>query len=85
MYDFRNFRKIKTFGRDIFEGNVTLDETNIERDNLLRDIRSFHSRTRPQNDAKMQQKILEKNFLKTCINFVKQEKYFLMILKIEYF
>ena len=52
----RNFRTIKTFGRDIYEGNITLDEANIDQDNLLMGIRNFNSRTRPQNDMKIQEK-----------------------------
>ena len=55
-YDFRNFQTIRTFGRDIYEGNVTLDEASIEQDNLLEDIKNFSSRTRPQNNMKIQEK-----------------------------
>ena len=63
IHNFRNFRTIRTFGRDIYEGNITLDEASIEQDNLLRDIRNFSSRTRPQNDMKIQEKnIVLKNF-----------------------
>ena len=65
-YDFRNFQTIKTFGRDIYEGNITLDEANIEQDNLLRDIRNFNSRTRPQNNMKIQEKNI---VLKNLFNF----------------
>ena len=50
-YNFRNFRTIRTFGRDIYEGKITLDQ-----ENLLTDIKSFESRTRPQNDMKIQEK-----------------------------
>ena len=55
-HNFRNFRTVKTFGRNIYEGNITLDEANTDQDNLLRDIRNFNSRTRPQNDMKIQEK-----------------------------
>ena len=37
-YDFRNFQTIRTFGKDICEGNITLDEASIEQNNLLEDI-----------------------------------------------
>ena len=78
----RNFQTIRTFGRDIYEGNITLDEASIEQDDLLREIGNFNSRTRPQNDMKIQEKKL---FLKTCINVLKEEKYFLLDLIVEYF
>ena len=55
-YNFRNFWTVRTLGRDIYEGKITLEETNIDQDNLLRDIWNFINRTRPQNDSKMQEK-----------------------------
>ena len=51
-YNFRNFRTIKAFGRDLYEGKITLEEANEDQDNLLRDIRNFNYKTRPQNDKK---------------------------------
>ena len=64
-YNFRNFRTIRTFGRDIYEGKITLEEANIDQDNLLRDIRNFNNKTRPQNDRKIQEKkIVLKNLYK---------------------
>ena len=51
------------FGRDIYEGKITLEEANIEQDNLLRDIRNFNNKPRPQNGRKIQEKkIVLKNF-----------------------
>ena len=61
---------MKTFGRDIYEGEITLEEANIDQDNLLRGIRNFSNKTKPQLDNKIQEKNL---FLKTCINFLKEE------------
>ena len=81
-YNFRNFRTVRTLGRDIYEGKITLEEANIHQDNLLRVIRNFNNRTRPQNDREMQEK---KIVLKTCINFLRQERYFLTALIAEYF
>ena len=48
----------------------------------MRDIRKLNNKARPQNDKKIQEKKL---FLKTCISFLKQEKYFLTALIAEYF
>ena len=35
IYNFRNFWTIKTFGRYIYEREITLEEANIDQDNLL--------------------------------------------------
>ena len=64
-YSFKNFQTIRTFGRDIYERKITLEEANIDQDNLLRDIRNFNNKTRPQNDNKIQEKkIVFKNLYK---------------------
>ena len=64
-YNFRNFWTVRTLGRDIYEGRITLEEANIDQDNLLRDIRNFNNETRPQNDNKIQEKkIVLKSFYK---------------------
>ena len=57
-------------------------EADIEQGNLLEDIKKFNSRTRPQNDDK---KNKNKLFLKTCVNVLKEVKYFLMTLLVKYF
>ena len=47
-YNFKNFRTVRTFGRDIYEDKITLEEASIDQDNLLRDIRNFNNKARPQ-------------------------------------
>ena len=81
-YNFRNFQTASTLGRDIYEGKITLEEANIDQDNLLRDIRNLNNKTRPQNDRKIQEK---KVVLKNLCKFLRQEKYFLTALIAEYF
>ena len=56
IYDFRNFRTIRTFGKDIYEGKITLKEADENQSNLLYEIRNFKDKTRPQNDDKKQEK-----------------------------
>ena len=66
-HNFRNFRTVRTFGRGIYEGKITLEEANIDQDNLLRDIRNFNNKTRPENDRKIQEKkIVLKKLYKFC-------------------
>ena len=77
--NFRNFRTIRTFGRDIYEAKITLKEADEDQSSLFNEIRDFHYKTRPKNDNKKQEKKL---FLKTCINFLRQQKRFLMVLMI---
>ena len=57
-------------------------EAGIEQGNLLEDIKKFNSRTRPQNDDKKKK---NKLFLKTCVNVLKEVKYFLMTLLVKSF
>ena len=52
----KNFRTIRTFGKDIYESKTTLHDANIDQDNLFRDIRNFNYKTRPQLDNKIQEK-----------------------------
>ena len=37
-YSFKNFQTIKTFGRDIYEGKITLEKANEYQTNLLAEI-----------------------------------------------
>ena len=55
-YDFRNFRTIRMFGRDIYNGKITLEEANDEQSNLVNSVRNFNSKTRPQNNKKKKRK-----------------------------
>ena len=55
-YSFRNFRTIRTFGRDIYEGKITPKEVDKDQSNLLYEIMKFNNKTRPQSDKKKQEK-----------------------------
>ena len=82
-YDFRNFQTIRTFGEDIYEGEITFEEADEDKSDLLNSIRDFKNKTRPQNNRKKNKK--KKLFLKICIIFLRVEKKFLMVLKVKYF
>ena len=81
-YSFQNFQTIKTFGRDIYNGEITLKEADEEQSSLLNEIRKFRDKTKPQDQEKKQEK---KTFLKTCITFLRAEKKSLMLLIVKYF
>ena len=81
-YDFRMFNTIRTFGEDLYEGKITLEEADEDQSDLTDMINEFTKETRPRNSRKKQ----EKNPLqKACIIFSMQEKWFLMALKANYF
>ena len=82
-YDYRNLRTIRMFGRDIYEGRISLEKADEDQSNLMNEIRYFDTKTRPQNDDKKNEK--KKLFLKTCIIFLRQEKKLLVGLKAKYF
>ena len=41
MYIYKHFQTIKTFGRDIYEGKVTIEEANEYHTDLLAEIINF--------------------------------------------
>ena len=47
---------MRTFSRDIYEIKITLEEAKTGQNNLLKDIRNFNNKTRPQNYKKIQEK-----------------------------
>ena len=47
-YSFQNFRTINTFGRDVYNGKLTLKEADEDQSNLLVEIMNF----KKENPAK---------------------------------
>ena len=47
-YNFRNFQTIKTFGKDIYNGEITLKKADKDRSDLLNGIKNFSDKTRPK-------------------------------------
>ena len=81
-YSFKNFQTIKTFGRDIYEGEITIKEADEYEANFLTEIINFRKNTKPRSQEKNEKKKL---FFKNCIIFLRVEKKFLMLLKAKYF
>ena len=69
---------IKTFGQDIYEGEITIKEADEYQADLLTEIMSFRKNTKPRSEEKKNEK--KKLFFKTCIIFFRVEKKFLMLL-----
>ena len=79
---FKHFQTIKTFGRDIYEGKITIKKADEYQADLLTEIMNFRKNTKPRDQEKNEKKKL---FFKTCIIFLRVEKKFLMLLKTKYF
>ena len=73
---------IRTFGEDIYEGKITLEEADEDQSDLTDEINKSIKETRPKKyDKKQEKKLLQK----TCVIFSMQGKWFLMGLKAKYF
>ena len=48
-YSFKNFRTINTFGGDIYDGTITLEEAGKNQTNLLAEIMNFRKNSRPRS------------------------------------
>ena len=55
-YSFQNFRTIRTFGRDIYNGEITLKEADEDQASLLNEIMNFSDKTKPQDQEKKKKK-----------------------------
>ena len=52
-YSFQNFQTIKTFGRDIYNGKITLKEAHEDQVNLLVEIMNFNNKTKSHDPKKI--------------------------------
>ena len=77
---FKNFQTTKAFGRDIYEGKITIKEADEYQKDLLLEIMNFRKTKESRKKNKE-----EKLFLKTFIIFGRQEKKLLTLLKAKYF
>ena len=55
-YSFKNFQTIKTFGQDIYEGKITIKETNEYQADLLVEITNFKKNTKTKKSRKKTRK-----------------------------
>ena len=82
-YSFENFQTIKAFGKDIYNGTITLREADDYQTDLLIEIMNLKKKQQQQEVQKKNKK--KKLFFRTCINFLMVEKNFFMLLKVKYF
>ena len=55
-YSFKNFQTIKAFGRDIYEGKITIKEADEYQADLLTEIMNFRKNTKPRSQEKKREK-----------------------------
>ena len=55
-HNFKIFQTINTFGRDIYNGKITLKEGDKDQSSLLVEIMDFKKKTKPKTPEKKQQK-----------------------------
>ena len=55
-YSFKIFQTIKTFGRDIHEGKILIEEANEYQTDLLAEIMNFRKNTKPRSQEKKTRK-----------------------------
>ena len=55
-YSFKNYKTTKTFGRDIYEGKITIEEANEYQTDLLTEIRNFRANVKPRSQKEKQEK-----------------------------
>ena len=55
-YDFRKFNTIRTFGEDIYDGKITLEEADKNQSDLIDEIENFNDRTRRKSYKKKKEK-----------------------------
>ena len=56
IYDFRKFNTIRTFGEDIYNGKITLEEADEDQSDLVDEINNFTKKTKPRDNEKKQEK-----------------------------
>ena len=55
-YSFKNFQTIKAFGRDIYEGKITIKEADEYQADLLTEIMSFRKNMKARSQEKKREK-----------------------------
>ena len=62
-YDFRKFNTIRTFGEDIYNGKITLEEADEDQSDLTDEINEFTKKTRLKSDKKKRKREIVKENL----------------------
>ena len=55
-YNFKKFQVIRVFGKDIYNGEITLEEADKDQPKLVEKINDFIKKTKPRNKEKRREK-----------------------------
>ena len=56
MYDFQQYKTIRSFGDIIYTGKTIIDETGMDQTNLLEIMLKFNNKSRPRSKEDMDKK-----------------------------
>ena len=82
IHSFKNFQTIKTFGRDICEGKITIEKADKYQTNLLVEIMNFRKNMKPRSQEKIRQK---ETVLENLHNFFEGREKIIGTFKAKYF
>ena len=81
-FDYKTFKTIRSFGENIYNGKITINEANQEQADLVEYILNFNNKARPK--SKDNKKIKE-IFLIVQKKFMNVENLLSMLLRADYF
>ena len=58
IYDFQQFEMIRSFGDNIYNRKISIDEAKMDQSNLLENMVEFNNKTRPKKEEEKVTKIL---------------------------
>ena len=62
-YSFKNCQTVKAFGRDIYEGKITIKEATEYQTSLLVEIMNFRKNTKPRSQENLQKINLQNKWI----------------------
>ena len=77
VYDFQKFKTVRSFGREVYNDNLALDDAFDEQVTLKDKIDKFKEFMKPQINENR-----ELTFFKTQIDTLREDKKFLMSIKV---
>ena len=81
-FDYKTFKTIRSFGENIYNGKITINEANQEQADLVEYILNFNNKARPKSTDN---KKIKEIFLIVQKKFMNVENLLSMLLRADYF
>ena len=81
-FDFETFKTVRSFGENIYNGKIAINEANQEQANLVEHILNFNNKARQKNKD---DKKIKETFLILQKIFMKVGNLLSMLLRVDYF